>query len=422
MAEPDDPTRARGGVLQGRQAAVGFILVSVWLDVLSLGVIIPAFPKLVQQFEGGDAAAAGFAIGLFGSIWCAAQFSGGPILGALSDRFGRRPVLLISLFGLALDYLVMAFAPSLVWLLIGRVLSGFTAARMQVASAYIADTTPPEKRAGTFGMIGAAWGVGFILGPSIGGLLGDYGLRLPFLGAATLTLLGGLYGLFVLPESLKPENRSPFAWAKANPVASLGFLGSHRELFALSAVNFLALLAHSVLPTVFVLYASNRYGWDLKTTGAALALTGVCNIVVQGMLVKPIVAKIGEWGAVLTGLVSSSVGFAIYGLAPTGWLFLAGTPVFAFLGLFNPGFQGLITRRVSASEQGRLQGANASLGGLAGMIAPTVLGSAYAWFVAPGHPYIPGAAFFLAAAFNALGALIAITVLARGRREARVAA
>jgi DHA1 family tetracycline resistance protein-like MFS transporter len=401
---------------------VGFILVSVWLDVLSLGVIIPAFPPLVQRFEHGDAAAAGLAIGVFGSIWSLAQFFGGPIQGALSDRFGRRPVLLISLFGLGLDYLVMAFAPSLAWLLVGRVLSGLTAASMPVASAYIADTTPPERRAQTFGMIGAAWGVGFIAGPSIGGVLGDINIRLPFLGAAGLTLLGALYGLFVLPESLKAADRARFDWRRANPLGSLSFLVSHRDLLTLSSVNFLLQLAHNVLPTIFILYASNRYGWDMKVTGPALALTGVCNILVQGVLVKPVVARIGEWGAVLAGLVFGGLGFAIYGLAPTGWLFLLGTPVFALIGLFNPGFQGLATRRVAASEQGRLQGANSSLAGLAGVVAPSIFGAVYAWFVAPGHPHVPGSAFLLAAAFHAVGALIALGVMARAPRQAGAAA
>jgi DHA1 family tetracycline resistance protein-like MFS transporter len=405
---------------RGRRAAVGFILVSVWLDVLSLGVIIPVFAPLIQMFEGGNAAAAGRFIGLFATVWALAQFFGAPILGSLSDRFGRRSVLLISLFGLAFDYLLMAFAPTLGWLFVGRVISGLTAAGMAVASAYIADVTPPEKRAATFGLIGAAWGVGFIVGPAIGGFLGDINLRLPFLGAAGLTLIGALYGLFVLPESLAPENRSAFSWDNANPVGSLGFLGSHRELLTLSSVNFLLQLAHNVLPTVFVLYASNRYGWNLRATGSALALTGVCNIVVQGLLVKQVVARVGEWGAVLAGLVFGGLGFAIYGLAPTGQTFLLGTPVFALIGLFGPGFQGLVTRRVSASEQGRLQGANASLAGMAGVIGPLMFGFTYAWFVAPGHPSVPGAAFMLAAGLHAIAALIAIIVMARAPRRAAV--
>ncbi|MBI1200831.1 MAG: MFS transporter [Phenylobacterium sp.] len=402
-----------------RRAAVGFILVSVWLDVLSLGVIIPVFAPLIQRFEGGDAAAAARWIGVFSTVWALAQFFGAPILGALSDRFGRRPVLLISLFGLAVDYLVMAFAPTLGWLFVARVVSGLTAAGMAVASAYIADVTPPEKRAQTFGLIGAAWGVGFIVGPAIGGFLAaQFGLRAPFLGAAALTVVGALYGLFVLPESLRPEDRAQFAWAKANPVGSLNFLIAHRELLPLSAVNMLLQLAHYVLPTIFVLYASNRYGWTVDMTGYALALTGVCNIVVQGLLVRRVVAWIGEWGAVLAGLTFGGLGFAIYGVAPTGWAFLIGTPVFGLIGLFGPGFQGIVTRRVAPSEQGRLQGANASLVGLAGVVAPTLFGFTYAWFVAPGHPFVPGSAFFLAAGIHAVAALIAVAVMARGPRPA----
>lgn len=413
-----DETRAAG---RGRRAAVGFILVSVWLDVLSLGVVIPVYAPLIQRFEHGDAAAAGRYLGLFSTVWALAQFFGAPILGALSDRFGRRPVLLISLFGLAFDYLVMAFAPTLGWLFVARVISGFTAAGMAVASAYIADVTPPERRAGTFGLIGAAWGVGFIVGPAIGGFLGDINLRLPFLGAAVLTLVGAIYGLFVLPESLKPEDRAAFAWKKANPLGSLGFLASHRELLSLSSVNFCLQLAHNVLPTVFVLYASNRYGWTLAMTGSALALTGICNIIIQGLLVKHVVAWIGEWGAVLAGLVFGGLGFAIYGLAPTGTIFLLGTPVFGLIGLFNPGFQALATRRVSASEQGRLQGANASLAGLSGVIGPLMFGYTYAWFVAPDHPLVPGAAFLLAAGLHAVGALIAFTLMARAPKSAQQA-
>jgi MFS transporter, DHA1 family, tetracycline resistance protein len=406
-----------GPLPRGRRAAVSFILVRVWLDVLSLGVVMPVFAPLIQQFQGGDAAAAGRWNGILSTVWAAAQFVGAPILGALSDRFGRRQVLLISLFGLAVDYLVMVIAPNLWWLLVVRLISGVTAAGMPVASAYIADVTPPEKRAATFGLIGAAWGVGFIVGPAIGGFLAhNYGLRAPFLGAAALTLVGALYGLFVLPESLKKENRAAFAWAKANPVGSLSFLRQHRELLPLSFVNMLLQMAHYVLPTIFVLYATNRYGWSVDMTGYALALTGICNIIVQGLIVKRVVAWIGEWGAVLAGLIFGGLGFAIYGLAPTGLAFLIGTPVFGLIGLFGPGFQGIVTRRVSPSEQGRLQGANSSLAGLAGVIAPTMFGFTYAWFVAPGHPQVPGSAFMLAAALHAVAAVIAITVMARAPR------
>jgi len=406
----------------GRRAAVGFILVSVWLDVLSLGMIIPAWaPLMQQQFTHGDAVSAARWLGISSTVWALAQFVGAPILGGLSDRFGRRPVLLISLFGLGFDYLMMAFAPTLGWLFVARVVSGLTAAGMAVASAYLADVTPPEKRAQTFGLIGAAWGVGFILGPAIGGVLGQISLRAPFLGAAALTLVGAIYGLVVLPESLKREDRSPFSWAKANPMATLGFLKSKGDLLPLVSVNICAQLAHYVLPTIFVLYATNRYGWNLAMTGVAMALTGVCNILVQGFLVKRVVAWIGEWGAMIAGIIFGGLGFAIYGLAPTTVAFLVGTPVFGLVGLFGPGFQGLITRRVGPSEQGRLQGATSSLAGLCGVIAPTMFGFTYAFFIAPGHPYVPGSAFLLAATLHGIGAAIAVVLMARTPKAAKVA-
>lgn len=400
---------------RGRRAAVGFILFSVWLDVLSMGVTIPVIAPLIQRMEGGDAAAAGVWIGVFAMTWAFAQFVAAPVLGALSDRFGRRPVVLISLFGLACDYLLLAFAPSLMWLFIGRVLAGLTAGGFAAANAYIADVTPQEKRAQTFGLLGAAWGVGFIVGPAIGGLLGDIHIRLPFLAAAGMTFVAVLYGVFVLPESLARENRAAFSWARANPVGSLGFLAGRRELLPLAAISFLLQLAHNVLPVVYVLYASNRYGWDLKTTGIGLGVFGVVNILVQGVLVKPVVARIGEWGALFTGLVFGGLGFIVMGLAPNGWLFMASAPVFGLIGLFGPGFQGLITRRVSASEQGRLQGAVSSVTGLAGVIGPLIFGYIYALSVAADGVAAPGLAFYAAAGLHALAVGIALMVMARTR-------
>lgn len=401
-----------------RRAAFGFILVNVWLDVLALGVIIPVLPPLIQKFTHGDAGQASLAIGLFGAVFSLVQFFAAPVLGALSDHFGRRPVLLISLFGLACDYLLMALAPSLGWLFVGRVISGVTAATGATAGAYIADTTPPEQRARVFGWMGSAWGLGFIIGPALGGWIGAFGVRLPFFGAAAMTLVGALYGLLVLPESLPKTRRSTFAWGRANPVGSLTLLRSHPELWGLSGVNFLMQLAHNVLPTTFVLYASNRYGWSPAFTGSALALTGICNIVVQSLLVGPVVARIGERGAVLAGLVSGGLGFAIYGLAPTGPLFLLGTPVFAFIGLFGPGYQALISRHVSPSEQGRLRGANASIDSTAGIIGPALFGVTYAWFVG-GHGIVaPGAAFLLAALLHVAASMLAVPVMRRGHAEA----
>ncbi|CAN7292777.1 TCR/Tet family MFS transporter [Phenylobacterium sp. LjRoot219] len=402
----------------GRRAAVPFVLVSLGLDTLSLCLLIPVFPPLVQQFQGGDAASAGRWIGLLTAVWAVAQFFGSPIMGALSDRFGRRPVLLASIFGLGLDNLLMAFAPNLTWLFIGRVLSGFTASSFSVATAYIADVTPPEQRAARFGLVGAIWSFSFIVGPALGGLLGAVDLRLPFFVSAGVSLAAAVYGYFVLPESLKPEHRAPFSWRKANPAASLSFLGSHPELLWLSVVNFLMQFAHAVLPTLFVLYAGNRYGWSLQVTGPVLAATGVFGMIVQAWLVPRLVPRIGEMRAMILGLVAGALALAIYGLAPAGWIFLLGTPIGALLGLFAPGFQAITTRRVGPNEQGRLQGANSGIMGLTSMIAPAAFGYLYAASAQVHGGAAAGVAFLVAAGLLMLAALVAaVAVAPHGARE-----
>ena len=404
---------------RARRAAVPFVLISLGLDTLSMGLLIPVFPALVQHFEGGDPAAAGRYIGVLTAAWAVAQFFGSPIMGALSDRFGRRPVLLASIFGMGLDYLLMAFAPNLGWLFLGRVLSGFTASSFSVATAYIADITPPEQRAARFGLTGAIWNVTFIVGPALGGMLGAANLRAPFFVAAGVSLAAAIYGFLVLPESLSAENRAAFSWRKANPAAALGFLASHPELLWLSVVNFLMQFAHAVLPTLFVLYAGNRYGWSLQVTGPVLALAGVCGVAVQALLTPWLVPRIGELRAMIAGLLGGGLALAIYGLAPNGAAFLVGLPLGALLGLFGPGFQAIATRRAGADEQGRLQGANSSVTGLTSMVAPAAFGYIYAWSVQPGH--MAGAAFLFAAGLLALAALV--TLVAVGpHAKARAAA
>lgn len=391
MTDPPPPATPR-------RAALAFIFVTVVVDVLALGIIIPVLPKLVEGFLGGNTARAAEIYGLFGTVWALMQFVFSPVLGALSDRFGRRPVILLSIFGLGFDYILMALAPTVTWLFLGRVISGITGASFTTAGAYIADVTPPEKRAAGFGLVGAAWGLGFVLGPAMGGVLGGVSPRLPFWVAAGLTLLNAMYGLFVLPESLSPERRKAFAWGRANPMGSLVLLRSHRELLGLATVNFLYYVAHHVLPSVFVLYTGYRYGWGETTVGLTLAGVGICNIAVQGLLVKPIVASFGERRALLAGLFFGAAGFAVYGLAATGAEFWLGVPVFAFMGLFGPATQGLMTRRVGPSEQGQLQGANSSLMGLSGLIGPGLFTLTFASFIgrrADWHQ--PGAPFLLAA-------------------------
>jgi DHA1 family tetracycline resistance protein-like MFS transporter len=401
-------------VAKPRRAALVFIFITVVVDVLALGIIIPVLPKLVEGFMGGDTARAAEIFGVFGTVWALMQFIFSPVLGSLSDRFGRRPVILISCFGLGLDYILMAMAPTLWWLFVGRVISGITAASFPTAGAYIADVTPPEKRAAGFGMIGAAWGVGFVMGPALGGLLGEVNPRLPFWVAAGLTLLNALYGLFVLPESLAPESRKAFAWRRANPVGSLVLLRSHPELLGLSSVNFIYFLAHQVLPSVFVLYTSFRYGWSERMTGLTLAIIGVFNIIVQAVLVRRIVARFGERRALFAGLLCGGVGYAIYGLAPTGIAFMGALPVFAFMGLVGPSAQGLMSRHVGPSEQGQLQGANSSIMGITGLIGPGLFTLTFANFIGAHRDWrLPGAPFLLATMLMAIAMVLTSRVASR---------
>jgi DHA1 family tetracycline resistance protein-like MFS transporter len=341
------------------------------------------------------------------------QFVFSPILGGLSDRFGRRPVVLLSNFGLALDYVLMALAPSLIWLFVGRVISGITSASVSTAFAYIADVTAPERRAAMFGKIGAAFGAGFILGPAIGGLLGGMNPRLPFWVAAGLSLANTLYGLLILPESLPAARRSPFRWKSANPLGALHLLRSDRVLTGLSAANFLAQLAHVVLPSTFVLYASYRYGWDTTKVGLTLAIVGICSMAVQGAAIGPIVRRFGERRALLLGLGCGAAGFLIYGAAPTGPLFWLGIPVMALWGVAGAAIQALMTQLVAPDQQGQLQGATSSVQSLSQLVGPFLFTLTFAWFIGARAPLkLPGAPFFLASALLVLALLIAARTLA----------
>jgi DHA1 family tetracycline resistance protein-like MFS transporter len=393
---------------QPRQAAILFILITVTLDVLSFGIIIPVLPKLVEDFMSGDTAQAASIYGLMGTAWALMQFFCSPIQGALSDRFGRRPVVLLSNVGLGLDYIFMALAPNVVWLFLGRMISGVASSSFSTAGAYIADVTPPEKRAAAFGMIGAAFGLGFILGPAVGGLLGAIDPRLPFWGAAATSLVNACYGFFVLPESLPREKRMSFSWKRANPVGSLKLLRSHRELFSLAAVVFLGYLGHAVLPSVAVLYVGYRYGWDTKAVGFMLAGAGVSALIVQGLLMRPLTARFGERKTLLAGLLSGALGFAVYGVATDGWIYCAGIPVMAFWGLAGPSAQSFMSRRVSSSEQGQLQGAIGGLSGIAGLIGPGLFTQTFALFIgAQASWHFPGAPFLLASLLLFVGMAIA---------------
>jgi DHA1 family tetracycline resistance protein-like MFS transporter len=382
-----------------RRAALAFIFVTVVLDVLALGIVIPVLPKLVVQFEGGDTATAADVFGIFMTAWGLMQFFAMPIVGAISDRFGRRPVILISCLGMGMDYFLMAWAPTLGWLFLGRIISGITASGFSTSFAYIADVAPPEKRAQAFGLVGAAFGLGFVLGPALGGILGQVDPRLPFWVAGAMALVAAAYGYFILPESLPPERRAKFEWKKANPVGSLELLRSHPELSGLAGSYFLMQLAHVVLPSVTVLYMGYRYGWDALTVGLVLAGVGICSMIVQGLLIRPVVARVGERRALAMGLAFGMLGFIVYGLAPTGAMFLAGVPLLALWGFGGPSLQALMTRHVSGSEQGKLQGANASSTAIAGVVGPSIFATAFSSGIAPGAAlHLPGAPYFIAAA------------------------
>jgi DHA1 family tetracycline resistance protein-like MFS transporter len=391
-----------------RQAALAFIFVTVLIDMLAFGMIIPVLPLLVQNFVGGDTVRAAQMYGVFGTAWALMQLIFSPVQGSLSDRYGRRPVILISCAGLGLDFVFMALAPGVWWLLAGRVISGITAASSSTASAYITDITPPEKRAASFGLIGAAFGAGFVLGPALGGLLGALSPRLPFWAAACMALANVCWGLFVLPESLPAERRVPFSWKNANPIGAIHLLRSRPVLAGLAASYFLLSLAHVVLPSTTVLYMHYRYGWDTRAVGILLAGVGVSSLLVQGFLVKPAVRLLKERRALALGLTFGALGFAIYGLAPTGPIFWIGVPVMALWGIATPSLQTLMTRLADPSEQGRLQGALASLVGLASLIGPTVFTQTFAVFVGSRADWgLPGAPFLLAALLVVAAAVLA---------------
>jgi MFS transporter, DHA1 family, tetracycline resistance protein len=410
------PVEASQKASPSRGAAVAFIFVTILLDMLALGLIMPILPKLVESFVDNDTARAARIFGLFGTAWALMQFLFSPILGGLSDRLGRRPVVLLSNFGLGLDYVLMAMAPSLSWLFVGRIISGITSASVSTAFAYIADITPPERRAAVFGKVGAAFGAGFILGPAIGGLLGGVDPRLPFWAAAGLSFANTLYGVFILPESLPRERRSSFRWKSANPIGALHLLRSNRVLAGLSVVNFFAQLAHVVLPSTFVLYATYRYGWDAKTVGLTLAMVGICAMTVQGLAIGPIVHRLGERRALMLGLVCGAAGFLIFGTAPTGPLSWLGIPVMSLWGVSGAALQALNTQLVQPEQQGQLQGATSSVQSLSQLLGPFLFTLTFAYFIGAQVPVnLPGAPFLLAAALLLLALAIAVRTLSAAR-------
>lgn len=397
--------------IRRREAAIVFILVTAMLDVMSMGLVIPVLPPLIEEFTGSNASA-GLWNGVFIALWAGMQFICSPIIGSLSDRYGRRRVILISTAGLAADWMLMAVAPNLWWLAVGRIIGGITSSSFTTVFAYMADITEPEKRAKAYGLIGAAFSGGFVAGPLLGGVIGEISPRAPFWAAAALSGFAFLYGLFILPESLTPEKRMAFSWKRANPFGALRLLRSHPELSGLAVVNFLLYFAHHVFSAVFVLYAAYRYGWSSLEVGVLLAVVGALDMVVQGVLVGPMVKRIGDRRTMVIGLFAGAVGVACMGLAPTGWLFVAAMFPNALWGMAMPTIQSLMTRRVSESEQGQLQGANNSGAAIAGVASPLFFGAVYSASIGTAHP---GLSFFIAAAILLASAVIGRSVARRAK-------
>ena len=396
--------------MKQRPAAVVFVLVTVTLDMLAVGLIVPVLPKLILDFLGGNMNSAADWNGTFGTVFAAMQFFFSPVLGVLSDRFGRRPVILLSNLGLGLDYIVMALAPTLGWLFLGRIISGITASSIPTAMAYIADVAPKEKRAGAFGMIGVAFGVGFVLGPAIGGLLGDVNSRLPFWVAGGFSLANWLWGYFFVPESLPRNRRKQFTLARANPVGSLVLLRSHPELWKLATIQFLAYVAHNVF-TIWALYAIYRYAWSQSMVGLSLAVVGVCTAFISGGVTGRMVSRFGERRTLYIGQFFGAVGMFIAGLARSGATYLASIPIISMWNISMPAAQGMMTHRVSEREQGELQGAIGSLRSLAFVIGPGLFSWTFAWFINPKHSFhFPGAPYYLAGALLFTASLLSTRI------------
>ena len=416
------------------RAAITFIFITVLLDTMALGMVLPVLPSLIAQLLVGHPLSAGLAnklhrlpggtvsltaaiYGLFNTVFALMQFFFSPMIGSLSDRFGRRPLILASNVGLGLNYALMFWAPNLAWLFIGRLASGITGASVGTASAYIADTTSPEKRPQAFGRVYAAFGAGLMLGPAVGGLLGEYSTRLPFIIAAVLSLANATFGLFALPESLPRDQRHGFAWKHANPVGALGLLRRHPELLGLASVAFLSNLAQVSLASVVVLYAMHRYGWSTGKVGVTMAVVGVAIGFVQVVVIGRVVRRFGSRATLVAGLLFGAVGLVMAGLAENQYAFWAAVPVMALWGLSGAAVQTLMTRHVTKAEQGKLQGANASLTGISELLGPLLFTLTFAYFVSPGHPMAEAGAPFLLSALILLGAALWAWWATRGERE-----
>ena len=398
--------------MTSRKPALSFIFITLLIDVIGFGIIIPVIPKLIMELTGGDMSDASVYGGWLMFSFAAMQFIFSPIFGGLSDKYGRRPVILISLFGFGLDYILVALAPSIGWLFIGRILAGITGASFTTASAYIADVSTPEKRAQNFGIIGAAFGLGFIIGPVIGGLLGQYGSRVPFYAAAGVTLLNWLYGYFVLPESLSKENRRPFDWKRANPIGSLMHLRKYPVISGLViSLVCIYVAAHSVQST-WSYFTMEKLKWDEAMVGYSLGVVGILVALVQGFLIRYTTPLFGPKKSVYIGLALYTIGLLLFAFASQTWLMFAFLVPYCLGGVAGPALQGLMSNQVPANEQGELQGALTSLISVTSIVGPPLMTGLFAFYTKPSASvYFPGAPFLAGAVFMLVSLLMAMRTL-----------
>lgn len=406
--------------VNGKNALI-FVLLTVMINSIGFGIMIPVLPDLLKEISGLGNSKAVIHGGYLTLAFAVMQFIFMPIIGALSDRFGRRPIMLASLFGLSIDFFIMGFAPTLAFLYLGRLIAGATGATFSTANAYIADISPPETRAQNFGLVGAIFGVGFMVGPVIGGLLGEYGPRVPFIAAGVLSMMNVIFGYFVLPETLLPEKRRAFSWARANPFGAIKSLGRIVGVKGLIFVTFLLAVAHTVYPTTYTFTMNEAFDWDSKAVGWSLLAFGVASMIVQGGLIRIIIPKIGMYWAGIIGIVSAAIAYGMMGGATAGWMIYAAGPFAAFAGLAGPSINNMMSSRISESEQGELQGALGAAQALALMGGPIIMTRTFQHFTEAAAPvYIAGAPFLVASGLGVIALLTFFMVTNKADRDARI--
>jgi DHA1 family tetracycline resistance protein-like MFS transporter len=392
-----------------KKAALSFIFITLLIDVIGLAIIIPVFPKLIETLIHGNISQASKYSGLLLVAYAVMQFLFSPLVGNLSDKYGRRPVLLFSLLGFGIDYLFLAFAPTIGWLFVGRIIAGITGASFTTASAYIADVSEPEKRAQNFGMIGVAFGLGFIIGPVIGGILGKMDTHYPFYAAAALALLNAAYGFFILPESLDKEHRRDFDWKRANPLGSLLQLKKYPAVIGLATCLFIVYFAAHAVQSVWTFYTMEKFKWTEDIVGYSLGFIGLMVAIVQGGLIRIAIPKLGQQRSIWIGLVLYAIGMLLFGLANQSWMMFAFMIPYALGGICGPALQGVMSNEVPKNEQGELQGGLTSLMSLSSIFGPWFMTYVFYYFTSTKTAiHLPGAPYFVASALMLIGAILAV--------------